>query len=937
MNVIFDKVLGKLRENSVTVTEAPIDGSSYARKDAAWIALSTTPYPQVTDYASLPAAAGVAGKIYIVLTGTGIWPFTRKPAGMYYSDGAAWSYMSAYPDLLKDGNFGIQNTADPTKVVNFSAAGILTGTARVFAFPDANGTLSLVGHTQNASTVIIPNGVGTPAYSSVQDYLQATRSAGRITGGVLTAHAGPNGTVDISEMEGMIFTTNALAGNFIFFKQPAATAGLALTDLSVNFVYLDWNGGTPQYLATTDRTTVNQYNQFIVGRCFRSGTSVEVQIATGFSVFNLQRRAQDRLITKYGNMDRVSGATVSQHATALRIQTDAGVFYSGNNQFTTTAANTFKVWYRTGGGAWTRSVSLTLFSAIFDGAAATVFTSFQNGTSIGTLTNNNHYGVYWIYLCPDGDLYVVMGDASYANIGLAQAAAIPASLPPYCVNYAKLIGKVICKKSAVALYSVESAFVSTFTLSSAVDHASLFNLAYADSGHTGFVASGGVAGGQTIIGGTGTTDDLILRTTAGIGTTGADMIFQVGNNGATEAVRILNDGNVKIGGAITNGLGRIQIKGADVQKIMFGNTDWNVSSAGSGSIFYNGSASGDTYSAWQAYKTGGAYADILLNPTSGKVGIGIEPSTKLHVYGDNANTGGLRVSRGASDANQWIDIYSAGGQNILASTRINAVLASGLDTLLNNVGSDGTRNNITILGASGNVGIGETVPLTNLHISGANGAINSVGNAFIVTKDDYAIDKGGQITLGGKYRSSGLVSGFGAIAARKENAADVNSAGYLQFSTQDASTGMNEWLRITSDGRIYGKALHNNAGSVTGAANQYIASGTYTPGLNVVTNIRAAAAYACQWMRVGNVVTVSGQIDIGLTTGGIASALAVNLPIASTFTLYSQLGGVATSSGTSGAWTIVPDVPASRIMFQTNSIPLNTTYSYWFTFTYLIL
>jgi hypothetical protein len=50
-----------------------------------------------------------------------------------------------------------------------------------------------------------------------------------------------------------------------------------------------------------------------------------------------------------------------------------------------------------------------------------------------------------------------------------------------------------------------------------------------------------------VIGGTGTTDDLILRTTSGVGTTGADMIFQGGNNGATEFARFLNDGKFGIG------------------------------------------------------------------------------------------------------------------------------------------------------------------------------------------------------------------------------------------------------------------------------------------------------------------------------------------------------------------------------------------------------
>jgi len=50
-----------------------------------------------------------------------------------------------------------------------------------------------------------------------------------------------------------------------------------------------------------------------------------------------------------------------------------------------------------------------------------------------------------------------------------------------------------------------------------------------------------------LIGGTTTTSALTYKTTTGVGTTGADHIFQVGNNGATEAMRILNSGSVGIG------------------------------------------------------------------------------------------------------------------------------------------------------------------------------------------------------------------------------------------------------------------------------------------------------------------------------------------------------------------------------------------------------
>jgi len=56
---------------------------------------SIFPYPQVTDYISLPAAASHMGEIYIVQTTTGIIGF-RKLAGLWRSDGAAWVYLGLY-------------------------------------------------------------------------------------------------------------------------------------------------------------------------------------------------------------------------------------------------------------------------------------------------------------------------------------------------------------------------------------------------------------------------------------------------------------------------------------------------------------------------------------------------------------------------------------------------------------------------------------------------------------------------------------------------------------------------------------------------------------------------------------------------------------------------------------------------------------------------
>jgi hypothetical protein len=61
-----------------------------------------------------------------------------------------------------------------------------------------------------------------------------------------------------------------------------------------------------------------------------------------------------------------------------------------------------------------------------------------------------------------------------------------------------------------------------------------------------------------IIGGTGTTQTLTYKTTTGVGASGADHIFQVGNNGAREAMRIQNDGNIGIG-TTTPTTGKVEV------------------------------------------------------------------------------------------------------------------------------------------------------------------------------------------------------------------------------------------------------------------------------------------------------------------------------------------------------------------------------------------
>lgn len=162
------------------------------------------------------------------------------------------------------------------------------------------------------------------------------------------------------------------------------------------------------------------------------------------------------------------------------------------------------------------------------------------------------------------------------------------------------------------------------------------------------------------------------------------------------------------------------------------------------------------------------------------------------------------------------------------------------------------------------------------------------------------------------------------------------------FSSMGPSTATDFQLRtadtarvvITSDGRLYGSALHN-VGTVTGTANQYIASGTYTPTLTAVTNVAASTSAACQWMRVGNVVTVSGSVSVTATAAGVAN-LAISLPIASALTLATQLGGTAAQVNGTAPAEIFADATNDRADARWTAVTA-AAQRFSFSFTYVVL
>lgn len=171
-----------------------------------------------------------------------------------------------------------------------------------------------------------------------------------------------------------------------------------------------------------------------------------------------------------------------------------------------------------------------------------------------------------------------------------------------------------------------------------------------------------------LIGGSTTTSDLYLQTTTGVGTTGADMHFLVGNNGATEAMTILNSGSVGIGTTSPNSILSL---GSSAPVITVDTSD----GADSKYLFLSGGGgTSDTRGAFiqlegneQASNPGdlilgagnvaggdirfytGGVADRMVILNSGNVGIGTtSPTAYLHLKASvaSANGGAFKMTAG---------------------------------------------------------------------------------------------------------------------------------------------------------------------------------------------------------------------------------------------------------------------------------------------------
>lgn len=256
-----------------------------------------------------------------------------------------------------------------------------------------------------------------------------------------------------------------------------------------------------------------------------------------------------------------------------------------------------------------------------------------------------------------------------------------------------------------------------------------------------------------------------------------------------------------------------------------------------------------------------------------------------------------------------------------------AVIDADLDGILE-LQSGSTPTTAITVDASQRVGIGTASPTRKFVVADTGSDVQmSVINTGTLASDDAFILLQTNGT-GTTSTISGLFFGDG----------DSVSSGRIYYNHDNDSmvlyTNATIALTLSSTG---GVSIVRTAVTSPTTTDGNVFSGVYTPTLTNVTNIATSSSGANQYMRVGDTVTVSGQVLIDTTATG-DFILRMSLPIASDFSASSRYcGGTFASLTVYGeAGAVLANAATSTAEFRGKTTSA-ASQSLSFTFTYKVI
>jgi hypothetical protein len=178
---------------------------------------------EVATYADLPLDGSAAlNSAWLVRTASGVWPVSRKQAGIYIRTATGgsnrdsdYTYAGTMPDVFSDSQFLLYDNSDTSKNLAFDLGNISTGTTRTLTAPNASGRMLVEGQSIGSTTAaagtfttLAANNGTLTASAPVLDLGQTWNSeavfTGSTSGTTLTVTAVTSGTIEV----GMVLTSS---------------------------------------------------------------------------------------------------------------------------------------------------------------------------------------------------------------------------------------------------------------------------------------------------------------------------------------------------------------------------------------------------------------------------------------------------------------------------------------------------------------------------------------------------------------------------------------------------------------------------------------------------------------------------------------------------------------------------------------------------------
>jgi len=309
-----------------------------------------------------------------------------------------------------------------------------------------------------------------------QDWMDETQSAGYVSGCVMSDNM--DGTIAVASGYGFFKHTDdpLVATERIFIP---ADVEITLVDNVTNYIYVDYDGGTPSLGSSVSKTEEGN-DVFYIGKVFREDTNLHI-VQAGMDISDLAKRIQSRFNAVFGELQRASGMVISESGTRSIAMT-AGVYYAGLTRVTvlsidTNGADTFEYYYLDT-GAWVDSDESQIDNLYYNDVSSP-------GSEVLALVDNNKFVNHWVYCDVIGDVLVVYGQTQHTKLSEAEAEEVPTVSWGHVSDASFLIGRITIEKSATSFDLVTTAFGADLSPTVITDHGDLANLLIDD--HTQYI------------------------------------------------------------------------------------------------------------------------------------------------------------------------------------------------------------------------------------------------------------------------------------------------------------------------------------------------------------------------------------------------------------------------------------------------------------------